>query len=392
MNVALENAGLEGGAEGDGFVGVDAAVGVFAEDGLDLVLDDGRAGHAADENHLVNPVGGEAGVLEGLPAWAVGPVNQIRYQLLKPAAAEGAEHVLGAGGVGGNEGKVDFRFHDAGKLDLGLLCGFTQTLEGHAVLAEIDACFAAELVDEPVHNALVEVVAAEEGVAAGGLDLEYAVAHLQNGDVEGAAAEVVDGEGLVAAVLADAVGHRSGGGFVDDAKDFESRNLAGVLGGLSLGVVEVGGDGDDGLAYLLAQLGFRVLLDLLEDHGGNLRGRELLAAHLDGGVAVTRLDDFVGEGAGRPLRLRVVELAAHEPLDGEDGVLRVGDGLTLGHLADVAFAGAGVDGDDGRGDAIALGVFDDDGFAGLHHAGHGVCSTQVDAQDLCHFLFSCLVV
>ena len=50
--------------------------------------------------------------------------------------------------------------------------------------------------DQPVDDALVEVLAAQEGVAAGGAHLEQALRQLQDRDVEGAAAEVVDGHEL----------------------------------------------------------------------------------------------------------------------------------------------------------------------------------------------------
>jgi hypothetical protein len=72
------------------------------------------------------------------------------------------------------------------------------------------------------------------------------VADLEDRDVERAAAEVVDRDAL-GRVLAEAV--REGGGrrLVDDADDLEAGDLAGVLGGLALVVVEVRGDGDDRL-------------------------------------------------------------------------------------------------------------------------------------------------
>ncbi len=47
--------------------------------------------------------------------------------------------------------------------------------------------------------------------------------------------------------------------------------LAGVLGRLALGVVEVGRDRDDRLLDLLAEIGFRRFLHLLQDEGRDLR-------------------------------------------------------------------------------------------------------------------------
>jgi hypothetical protein len=82
------------------------------------------------------------------------------------------------------------------------------------------------------------------GVAVGGEHLEDAVADVEDGDVEGAAAEVEDRD-LLVLLLVQAVGQRRRGGLVDDALDLEAGDLAGVLGGLALGVVEVGRHGDD---------------------------------------------------------------------------------------------------------------------------------------------------
>src|ERR1700732_4400858 len=103
--------------------------------------------------------------------------------------------------------------------------------------------FADALVDEGLEQ-IVDVVAPEMGVAVGGehlVNVAFAGGDkFQDGDVEGASAEVVNG--YVAALLfVQAVGEGRGGGFVDEAQDFEAGDAAGVFSGLTLGVVEVGG-------------------------------------------------------------------------------------------------------------------------------------------------------
>jgi hypothetical protein len=65
-------------------------------------------------------------------------------------------------------------------------------------------------------------------------------------------------------------------------------------------------------------------------------------------------DDLVGHAFD--FLLHLVELAAHEALDGINRVARIGDGLALGGLADDAFAGLG-EGDDGRRGAFAPSEF-----------------------------------
>ena len=382
LDLAAQDAGLDGGAECDDLVGVDAAVGLLAEELLDLLLDEGHAGLAADEHDLVDLVAGDAGVVECGAAGAEGALDQLHHELFELGAGEGVGEMLGAGGVGGDVGEVDFGGLGGGEFDFGVLGGLLEALEGHVVLGEVDGLLLAEDVDEVVHHALVEVVAAEEGVAVGGADLEGAFGEFEDGDVEGAAAEVVDGD-VVLVLAFESVGEGGGGGFVDDAEDFEAGDAAGVLGGVALGVVEVGGDGDDGFGDGLAEVGLGVGLQFLEDHGGDFGGGVGAVAELDPGVAVAGFFDGVGEqllGVGDG---GVVEAAAHQALDAEDGLLGVGDGLALGGGADDAFAGFG-EGDDGRGGAVAFGVWDDDGFAALHGGDDGVGRAEVDADYSCH--------
>ena len=86
-----------------------------------------------------------------------------------------------------------------GELDLGALGRIAQPLQRHLVAfaAQVQALVFLELFDQPVHDALVDVVAAQVRVAVGGLHFDHAFADLQNRDVERAAAEVVDGDRFV---------------------------------------------------------------------------------------------------------------------------------------------------------------------------------------------------
>ncbi len=254
----------------------------------------------------------------------------------------------------GDERQVDLRLGHLGQLDLGLLGGLLEALQGHAVLGEVHPVVVAQLLHQPVDDSLVPVVTAQAGVAAGGLDLEDALTDLQDGDVEGASAKVVDQDGLVVPLFVEPVGQGGGGGLVDDAQHFQAGDLAGFLGGLALGVAEVGGHGDDRLGDRRAQVRLGVPLELHQDAGADLLRGIALAVDVDGPVA------------------------AHLPLHRTNGAVRVGDGLPFGDLADQHFAALG-EGDHRGCGAVALGVGDDGGFAALEDGHHAVGGAQVDA-------------
>ena len=215
-----------------------------------------------------------------------------------------------------------------------------------------------------------------------GLHLEDAVADLQHRHVEGAAAEVEHEDGLVGrGLLVEPVGERGRGGLVDDALDLQAGDLAGVLRGLALVVVEVGRDRDHGRVDRVAELRLGVGLQLLQDHRGDLLRRVLLALRLHAHGAVGAALDLVGDD----LRLLgdLADLAAHEPLDRKDGVLGVQHRLPLGGGPDEPLVGVG-ERHDGRGGAVALGVLQHGGLAALHDRDARVRRAQVDSNGLRH--------
>jgi hypothetical protein len=347
--------------------------------GLTLLLDGRHARHAAHQHDVVDAVG-HAGVGDGLLGRADHALQEVPRQVLELGARELQVEVLGTGLVRGDERQVDLARRGGRELDLGLLGRLVQALEGHLVLRQVDRLGALELGHHPVDDRLVEVVAAQVVVAGGRLDLEDPVADLEDGHVEGAAPQVEDQDGLVR-LLVEPVGQRGRGRLVDDALDVEAGDLARVLRGLALGVVEVRRHRDHGRVDRVAEERLGVGLQLLEDHGAVLGRAVLLALDLDPGVAVGPAHDVVGDDLHLLVHLGV--LAAHEALDAEHRVLGVGHGLALGHGAHQALARLR-ERHDGRRRPAALGVGQDLGLATREDRDARVRRAEVDADRLCH--------
>ncbi len=135
-------------------------------------------------------------------------------------------------------------------------------------------------VDESLKQ-IVDVVAAEVRVAIGGKNLEdIAVGRgneLEDRNVKGTAAEIVDGY-FATLLFVEAVGESGGGRLVDEAENFETGDFAGVFGGLALGVVEIGRDGDYSAVHRFAEMRFGPVFQFTQNKGGNLRWSENLVA------------------------------------------------------------------------------------------------------------------
>ncbi len=281
------------------------------------------------------------------------------------------------------------------KLDLGLLRRLLEPLQGQRVVVHVHTRGLFELGGQELDDPQVEILTAEEGVPVGGQDLELVLAFdlrdLDDRDIEGSAAQVIDGDLLVPALLVHAVGQGGGGRLVDDALDLEPGDAPRVLGGLTLGVVEIGGHGDDRLADGGAQIVLGGLFHLLEDLGRDLRRGHLAPVDLDPGVAVVRLDDLVGHHALVLGHHLVLVAATDQALDGKQGVFGVGHRLALGRLPHHHLVITRVGDDRGRG-AVPLGVLDDLDAVSLHDGHAGIGGAEVDTDDLAHLVSpNCLV-
>ena len=170
----------------------------------------------------------------------------------------------------------------------------------------------------------------EVGITVGRQDLEDAVLHAQDRDVEGPATQVVDGDHPRLEAV-ESIGERRRGRLVDDAHDVEAGDPSRVLRRLALAVVEVGRDRDDGLLDRLPEVLLGALLERPQHDRGHLGRRHLTILHLDLHDPVAR-DDLEREVA--ELVLDVLVPSPHEPLDGVDRRRRPPDEQPLGRLAD----------------------------------------------------------
>ena len=261
----------------------------------------------------------------------------------------------GAIGIHGDEGQVDICARHAGKLNLCLFGCFLEPLLCHTVIAQVDTVGLLEFIRDIIHDPLIEVIAAETVIACGRKNFEYAVADLKDGYIEGTAAEIVN-ENLLVGFLIHTVCKSCCGGFIDDTEDVKACNLACILGCLTLAVAEICRNGDDCIGHGLAEICFRILLQLLKNHCGDLLRSIALA--LDSAAVV----------------------GAHLTLDRGYGVVGVGYSLTLCNLTDHALAA--LECNNGRGRAGAFGIGDDDGFTALKHCNTGIGSTKVNTDNL----------
>ena len=100
-------------------------------------------------------------------------------------------------------------------------------LEAVRILARVGAVLTFELRACPRHDALVEVAAAESGVAVRGQDRQVVARDAQDGDVEGAAAEVVNDRDMG---RGGGYGAGYGAGYGDDYGSYGGGYAAGYGG------------------------------------------------------------------------------------------------------------------------------------------------------------------
>ena len=138
-DLAVEDPRLDGRAHGDDLVGIDLLLRLAAEELGHPFLDQRHPGLAADEDDVVDPVGGDLRVGQRPLDVRQGPLDEVGRHGLERRPAERLADVIRFGLVRDDERQVDLGLRGEGQLPLGLLRGLFQPLEGQLVRAEVDA-------------------------------------------------------------------------------------------------------------------------------------------------------------------------------------------------------------------------------------------------------------
>ena len=386
LDLTAEHTALNGRTDRDRLIGIHILTRLLAEEFTHLLLHLGHTGLATDQQHVIDLTDAQPGILERYPARRNGLLDQILDQRFQLGAGQLQIQVLRSAGIGSDVRQIDFTLLAGGQLDLGLFRRFLEPLQCQRIAGQVDAALLLELLDQVVDDALVEVLTAQEGVTIGREHLELLLAidlgDLDDRDVKGAAAQVINRDlAVLGAGLVHAKGQRCRSRLVDDALDFQTGDAPGILGGLTLAVVEIGRHGDHRFGDRMAEIILGGLLHLHQHARRNFRRRHFLVARLHPGIAVVVLDDLIGDEIDVLLHFRLVETAPNQTLDREQGVLRIGNRLALGWLADGNLAILH-EGDNRRCGAVAFAVLNHPGLATLHDRYAGIGGAQVDTDNL----------
>ncbi|MDG5974048.1 NAD-specific glutamate dehydrogenase, partial [Hydrogenophaga taeniospiralis CCUG 15921] len=307
--VARERIGLDGRAQRHHLVRIQIGQRRLAEELAHRAADHRHAGGTAHHHHALDVFFGDAGVAQDLAHRRHGAHGERGGAGFKLGQGDGLCQRASA------DLHAELHLILAGERLLAVArlrvqrgaFGRREVLRGHPLLRQ-----------HPGSQRLVVVVAAQRRVAAGGHHLEHAARQAQDGDVEGATAQIVDGVDAFGAVV-QAVRDRRGGGLVDEAQHVDAGELSRVLGGLALCVIEVGRHGDDRAKELVVKTVFGPETQGGQDLGTHLH-RRLAARHgLDHRHAVV-----FDHGIGQLVHIgHLGKRAAHQALDRTDGVGRV---------------------------------------------------------------------
>jgi NAD-specific glutamate dehydrogenase len=143
--------------------------------------------------------------------------------------------------------RVNFNVRLGGRRQssLGPFAGSAETAERSLVVRNVLAVATLKVLHEKFYHAVIKVFSTQVGISGCGLDFKDSFLNGQQGHVECTSTQVENKNILFFSLLVQTVGNGSGRRLVDDTEHVQAGNSTGVLGGLALGVIEIGRDSNN---------------------------------------------------------------------------------------------------------------------------------------------------
>ena len=224
------------------------------------LLDLGDTGGTANKDDLIDLLLLDGSVLEDLLDGFKGTVEGGGVQVFETSTGDLNGEVLTIeervnldGGLGG-----------VGEGTLSTLASSSEAAESTGITGQILLGLAGELLLAEIKQVGIEVLTTEMSVTGSSLHSKHTTLNVQKRDIKSTTTKVIDENValLIRLARAETVSDSGGSRLVDDTEDVKASNGTSILGSLTLVVVEVGGDGNDGLGDGFAELGLSNLFHL----------------------------------------------------------------------------------------------------------------------------------
>mmetsp|Transcript_64177 Transcript_64177/g.179492 ORF Transcript_64177/g.179492 Transcript_64177/m.179492 type:complete len:318 (+) Transcript_64177:985-1938(+) len=304
-------------------------------------------------------------ILDTVLARINGSVDQLLDHIFKLRSRDLEIHVLGSRGICRNKGQGDIGLGQTIQFSLGLFRRFSQPLHGQIVTGQINARILFEFTEQMSQEFFIEIFSTQHGISVGRLDFKHTSLDFQNRHIKGPTSQIKD-DNRLSIGLVHTVRQRGGGRFIDNSQDIESGNFAGIFGGLTLRVIKVGGDRDDGFGDGPSQKAFGRFLHFPQDHASDLRRTVFGATGFDPCIIVViALDNFIRNMSLNILHFLILITSSDQALDGIEGILGICDGLAFGGHSYQTFSVCRK-GNDRRSRTSTFRVFNHTGISAFH--------------------------
>lgn len=347
IEVEMKKEEMDRRENGKELIRVKEIVRLIEEEGIKELMNIGNEGNEEEKKKLVNLERIEEGIIERRIERIESEMKEIIEKDLKIGERKIDRKMIRESMVRSDERKVDLGMMRGRKLDIGILGRLIEEMKGKIVVIKVDENLIIEIGKKILEKKNIEVLKEKESVEIGGIKLKKEVEDLKKRKVESKEEKVIERDGIELDIV-EKIGKRRRGRIVDDEKKLKKGDIEGIIGGMKMGVVEVGRKSDEGMSKGLEKVGLRSLINIMKDNRGDMRRRIFIEVKIEKGIEIVEIEDIVRKKIIVIGENRIVIEKENKEIEGKKGELRVGEGMKIRRMKREELVKIG-EGDDRRG-------------------------------------------